>query len=258
MSNVIYSVSDGIAEIRLNRPGALNSLNPPLLDELEDALSSVRSDQAKALIISGAGRAFCTGADLKSVIALFDEWPRYVDYLYRISDVFRQIENLPLPTIARVHGYALAGGLELILCCDMAIAAEDAMIGDQHANVGLIAGGGGIPRLVRRIGRQNAVHLLYTGAQVTGTQAERLGIVLKAVPSRELDDTISGLALDLSSKSRTSLSYMKRVVLAGADVPLVSALNEERAALLEYFSTSRHPREGIAAFLEKRKPDFDD
>src|ERR1700722_7675284 len=147
MSNVIYSVSDGIAEIRLNRPGALNSLNAPLLDELEDALSSVRSDQAKVLIISGAGRAFCTGADLKSVIALFDEWPRYVDYLYRIADVFGQIENLPVPTIARVHGYALAGGLELILCCDMAIAAEDAMIGDQHANVGLIAGGGGIPRL---------------------------------------------------------------------------------------------------------------
>src|ERR1700684_1312013 len=176
MSNIIVTVDKGIAEIRLNRPEALNSLNFPLLEEFEQALDRVQQDKTvKVVVISGAGRAFCTGADLKSVIQLFDEWPRYVAFLYRLTDVFRKVEDLPLPTIARVHGYALAGGLELILCCDMAIAAEDAMIGDQHANVGLIAGGGGIPRLVRRIGRQNAMHLLYTGAQVTGTQAERLG-----------------------------------------------------------------------------------
>ena len=173
MSNIIVTVDKGIAEIRLNRPGALNSLNFPLLEEFEQALDRVREDKAvKVVVISGAGRAFCTGADLKSVIQLFDEWPRYVAYLYRITDVFRKVEDLPLPTIARVHGYALAGGLELILCCDMAVASERAQIGDQHANVGLIAGGGGIPRLVRRIGKQSALHLLYTGARVSGVEAQ--------------------------------------------------------------------------------------
>jgi enoyl-CoA hydratase/carnithine racemase len=259
MSNIILSVDKNVAEIRLNRPEALNSLNFPLLDEFEQALGNVERDKAvKVVVISGAGRAFCTGADLKSVIALFGEWPRYVDYLYRLTDVFRKVENLPLPTIARVHGYALAGGLELILCCDMAVASEQALIGDQHANVGLIAGAGGIPRLVRRIGKQPALHLLYTGGQVSGSEAQQMGIVLKAVPEAELDATIVELTANLVNKSRTSLAYTKRVVAGGTDVPLVTALNEERAALLEYFSTSPHPREGISAFLEKREPNFND
>jgi enoyl-CoA hydratase len=259
MSNIIVTVDKAIAEIRLNRPETLNSLNFPLLEEFEQALHRVKEDKAvKVVVISGAGRAFCAGADLKSVIALFDEWPRYVAYLYQLTNVFRMVEDLPLPTIARVHGYALAGGLELILCCDMAVASEQALIGDQHANVGLIAGAGGIPRLVRRIGKQAALHLLYTGSQVTGTEAQQMGIVLKAVPEAELDAAIFELTADLVNKSRTSLAYTKRVVAAGTDVPLVTALNEERAALLEYFSTSPHPREGISAFLEKREPDFND
>jgi enoyl-CoA hydratase len=259
MSNIIVTVNKGTAEIQLNRPEALNSLDVPLLEEFDQALDRVKEDKAvKVVVISGVGRAFCTGADLKSVIALFDEWHRYVAYLYQLTNVFRKVEDLPLPTIARVHGYALAGGLELILCCDMAVASEQALIGDQHANVGLISGAGGIPRLVRRIGKQAALHLLYTGAHVSGTEAQRMGIVLKAVPDAELDAAIFELTADLVNKSRTSLAYTKRVVAAGTDVPLVTALNEERAALLEYFSTSPHPREGISAFLEKREPNFND
>ncbi|HVW45278.1 MAG TPA: enoyl-CoA hydratase/isomerase family protein [Amycolatopsis sp.] len=259
MGNVVSRVEKGVAEIQLTRPEALNSLNFPMLDELDAALDSVGQDKSvNAVVLSGAGRAFCTGADLKSVISLFDEWPRYVEFLYRLTDVFRKLEDLPVPTIARVHGYALAGGLELILCCDVAIAAENALIGDQHANVGLIAGAGGIPRLVRRIGKQQALSLLYTGARVSGTRAEHMGIVLRAVPETELDSAVCELTENLVNKSRTSLSYMKRVVAAGTDVPLVTALNEERAALLEYFSTSSSPREGISAFLEEREPNFDE
>src|ERR1700744_6296142 len=140
----------------------------------------------------------------------------------------------------------------------MAVATEQALIGDQHANVGLIAGAGGIPRLVRRIGKQSALSLLYTGRRVSGSEASEMGIVLKAVPEAELDATIFELTANLVNKSRTSLAYMKRVVAAGTDVPLVTALNEERAALLEYFSTSPHPREGISAFLEKREPNFNE
>lgn len=257
MGLVELESKNGVAHLQLNRPHALNSLNPELLDSLEDALVEVSADRSvKALVLSGAGRAFCTGADLKAVIDLFDRWPDYVAFLYRLTDVCVALEQLPVPTIARVHGYALAGGLEMLLCCDMAVAADDARIGDQHSNVGLIAGAGGIPRLVRRLGKQRAMEILYTGRQLSGSEAADAGIVLRSVPPERLDAAVEELTDQLVHKSRDAASYLKRVVLAGADVPLATALNEERAALLEFFSTSPHPREGIRSFLEKRSPEF--
>lgn len=259
MSNVVLTIDKGVAEIRLNRPEALNSLSLGLLDDLEAALLAVRADESVSVaVVSGAGRAFCTGGDLKTIARLFEIWPEYVAYLYRLTEVMGLLEELPIPTIARVHGYALAGGLELLLCCDLAIATDDARIGDQHTNFGLIAGSGGIPRLVRRIGKQAAAEILYTGRWLTGTEAATAGIVLRAVPEAEIDAAISELAATLTAKSRGSLAYTKRAINAGIDVPLVTALNEERAALLEYFSTSPHPREGVRAFIEKREPNFDD
>jgi enoyl-CoA hydratase/carnithine racemase len=228
-----------------------------MLDELESTLQSVIKDTSvKALVISGEGRAFSTGADLKAVRELFDRWADYVKFLYQLTRVCRTLEELPIPTIAKVHGYALAGGLELLLCCDLAIASDDAQIGDQHANFGLIAGSGGIPRLVRRIGRQAAVEILFTGRWLSGTEAASKGIVLKSVPQADLDRTIAELTDQLIGKSRESFGYIKRVAIASEDAPLITGLNEERAALIEYFSTSKHPREGIQAFIERRPPNF--
>jgi enoyl-CoA hydratase/carnithine racemase len=244
--------------VTLNRPEVLNCLSPALVDELIDVFKRLAEDESvKVLVLAGAGRAFCTGADLNAVIAMFDEWPAYVAFLYRLTKAAVLLENLPFPTLARVQGYALAGGLELLLCCDMAIAADDARIGDQHSNVGLIAGAGGIPRLTRRIGRQAAFELLYTGGWLTGEEATERGLVLRSVPEPELDAEVSKLAAELATKSRTAASYLKRVVNRSVDLPLGTALDEERAALLEYFSTSPHPREGISAFLERRPPVFD-
>jgi enoyl-CoA hydratase/carnithine racemase len=254
----ILEKKDGIAQLRLNRPEALNSLTPVLLDEMEAALDDVIADPSmRALIVSGEGRAFCTGADLKTVISLFDEWPKYVHFVHRISEVFGKVEHCPIPTIAKIHGFALAGGLELLLCCDMAIAADDARIGDQHANFGLIAGGGGIPRLIRRSGRQVGLEILFTGRWLSGVEAADRGIVLRSVPAADLDEATESLAAELRTKSRLGLEYTKRAALAGMDVPLINALNEERSALFEYFSSSDHPRRGIAAFIEKREPNFD-
>jgi enoyl-CoA hydratase/carnithine racemase len=253
-----FEIVRSIATITLNRPSALNSLSPALLDEFIEVLHRIADDQkVKVLVLAGEGRAFCTGADLKEVIRLFDDWPSYVQFLYRLTEVGVLLENLPFPTIARIHGYALAGGLELLLCCDMAIAADDAKIGDQHSNVGLIAGAGGIPRLTRRIGQQAALELLYTGAWLSGAEAAEQGIVLRSVPSDALDAEIDKLTSVLTQKSRTASSYLKRVVHRSTDLPLQTTLDEERSALLEYFSTSPHPREGISAFLEKRKPVFE-
>jgi enoyl-CoA hydratase len=259
VSTVLFDKREGVASLKLNRPEALNSITPDLLDELESAIEDVERDQSiRVLVISGEGRAFCTGADLKTVLALFDAWPDYVQFVHRIGEVFGKLERCPVPTIAKVHGYALAGGLELLLCCDLTIAADDARIGDQHANVGLIAGGGGIPRLIRRIGVQKGLEILYSGRWLSGEEAEDVGIVLRSVPAGELDETIEGITDNLRTKSRIGLSYTKRAAQAGLDVPLATALNEERAALFEYFSSSDHPRRGIAAFVGKSTPDFSD
>jgi enoyl-CoA hydratase len=259
LANLEFDRAGGVAHLRLNRPEALNSITLEMLDELETALDEVARDRGiRVAVLSGAGRAFCTGADLKTVQALFDRWDDYVAYLYRLTKVFRKLEHLPVPTIARVHGFALAGGLEMLLCCDIAVAADSAKIGDQHANFGLIAGAGGIPRLVRRIGRTAALEILFTGRWLSGLDAASAGIVLRAVPEAELDGAISAIIDQLVGKSRSSLSYMKRVALAGEDVPLDTALNEERAALIEFFSTSPDPREGVTAFVEKRPPVFHD
>lgn len=258
VSAVILDIQGSVATVRLNRPEAMNSLNPQVLDDLESAMAQIESDgRAKAVVVEGDERAFSTGADLKTVSALMDTWPEYVRFVHRIADVFAKIERCPLPTIAKVRGYALAGGLELLLCCDMAVAADDARIGDQHANFGLIAGGGGIPRLIRRIGAQKALEILFTGRWLSGKEAERYGIVLSAVPSSHLDQEVEKLTNALVNKSRASFMYMKQVAKTSVDVPLETSLAAEIAALLEYFATSPDPRRGIQAFLAKETPVFE-
>jgi enoyl-CoA hydratase len=258
MTSVLLDIQASVATVRLNRPEAMNSLNPQLLDDLERAMVQIESDRrVKVVVVEGDERAFSTGADLKTVAALLDTWPEYVRYVHRIAAVFAQVELCSIPTIAKVRGYALAGGLELLLCCDMAVAADDARIGDQHANFGLIAGGGGIPRLIRRIGAQKALEILFTGRWLSGKEAAQDGIVLTAVPSAQLDQEVEKLTSVLAKKSRTSFTYMKRVARASVDAPLETALAAEIAALLEYFGTSPDPRRGIQAFLAKETPEFD-
>jgi enoyl-CoA hydratase/carnithine racemase len=255
---VILEKSGGLARITLNRPEVLNCINVEMLLDFERVLDDVSADESvKVAVLSGAGRAFCTGADLKAVLEMFDTWADYVEFLHMLTRVFSKLDNLVVPTIAQVHGYALAGGLELILCCDMTIAADDARIGDQHSNFALIAGAGGIPRLVRRIGRQAALEILYTGKWLLGSEAAAAGIVLRSVAPEKLEDTVNELADQLRPKSRQALRYTKRAALAGIDVPLETALNEERSALIEYFSSSDHPRRGINAFLSREPAQFE-
>jgi enoyl-CoA hydratase/carnithine racemase len=259
MPSVLYEKKSAVATIQLNRPDARNSITPQMVEELHDAVVDASADpHLKAILIKGDNIAFSSGADLKSVRALLDDWPNYVRFVHRLKEVFLAIEEAPIPTVAMVRGYALAGGLELLLCCDLVLAAAEAKIGDQHANYGLIAGAGGIPRLIRRIGMQPALEMLYTGKWVSGTEAAHLGIVLRSVPGSELEDAIAELMLNLTNKSRDSLRYMKRAAQAGVGVPIRTALDEETHALFEYFTSSPDPRTGIKAFVEKRAPGFPD
>ena len=174
--NIKLSRETGVATVMLARPDALNALSPALLEELSDALSVVARDESlKALVLRGEGRAFCAGADLTYFDEAFKDPAHLPDYLQRINNTLFQLENLPIPVIAVVHGFALAGGLELMMACDMVLAADDARIGDQHVNFGLMPGGGSTQRLPRHVGMQRAMELLTTGRWLGGAEAVEWG-----------------------------------------------------------------------------------
>ena len=183
-NNVRLEQENFVATLRLNRPDALNALSPELLEEFSHAVLSVSQDEAvKVLVVRGEGRAFCAGADLLFLESILDDLAQLPPYIQRLNDCFFQLEELPIPTIALVHGFALAGGLELMMACDLAIVAEDSRLGDQHANFGLIPGGGSTQRLPRRVGMQRAMELLTTGSWISGGQAVDWGLALRAVPA---------------------------------------------------------------------------
>ncbi len=209
----------------------------------------------RVVTIRGAGPSFCAGADLKHFLSILDDPPAISAFIRAVRDTLTAIERFPQPVLAVVHGYALAGGLELMLACDLAIAAEDASLGDQHINFGLLPGGGASQRLPRLLGARKAKELMYLGSRVSGSEAAALGLVNAAVPAAELEATADAWAATLREKSRTGLRYMKEL-LAGADnVPLNAGLALEEGVFLNY-SRMDDLREGLTAFKEKRKPRF--
>ena len=256
-SNITLSAGDRVATVRLNRPDALNALNPQLLAELAHAAAAVAADQSvKALVVRGEGRGFCAGADLRYFDQVFADLALLPEYVRDLNGALFALESLPIPTIALVHGYALAGGLELMMACDMAIVAEDARIGDQHANFGLIPGGGSTQRLPRRVGMPRAMELLTTGRWLSGTEAVAWGLALRAAPAELLEAELETLLAGLRAKSRVGLGLMKSLARSSQDLPLRDGVALEGATFTHLFATSPHPREGIRAFLEKRQPEF--
>ena len=256
-SNIKLEKENSVATIRLNRPDALNALSSDLLEEFSHAVADVGRDESlKALVVRGEGRSFCAGADLTFFDSIFDDLALLNPYIQLLNRCFLQLEELPIPTIALVHGFALAGGLELVLACDMAIATEDARLGDQHANFGLMPGGGSTQRLPRRIGMQRAMELLTTGRWLSGPEALDWGLVLRAVHPDVLEEELESLLASLRTKSRTGLGWIKSITQRGKDLPLREGVYLEGSAFVQYFATSPHPREGIQAFKEKRQPEF--
>ncbi len=255
---VMYATRDAVAWLTLNRPDAMNALSPDLGDALGEALARAEADpEINALVITGAGQAFCAGADLKFLRGengslSIDAFARFLDEL---GTVFNAIESSPLPTIAAVNGLALAGGLELVLCCDLVIAAESAKIGDAHANYGLIPGGGSSVRLPRKIGPTRAKYLLFSGEFVCAADLVECGLVNCVVSDDELNSAAQDLARRIASKSPLGISRMKQLVADGIDQPLHSALRQE-ANLLLVHARSEDMHEGLAAFNEKRAPQF--
>jgi enoyl-CoA hydratase/carnithine racemase len=253
---LIVERRDAVARLILNRPRTHNPLDLELIDALGAALDTLRGDpKVRAVTLEGAGGSFCAGADLKFVLGVLDDGAALTHYIHRIRDVFNEIERFPRPVVAVVRGFCLAGGLELMLACDFALAAEDAQIGDQHANYGLFPGGGSSQRLPRLIGERKAKELMLLGARISGKEAERLGLVNLSAPALELDTIVNEWTGLLVEKSPTGLAYMKEAIRFSATVAPDAGIEWEAAKFLEY---ARLPdiREGLAAFAAKRKPRF--
>ncbi|CEJ11109.1 2,3-dehydroadipyl-CoA hydratase [bacterium YEK0313] len=256
---IIVERRDAALWITLNRPAALNSLTPTLGRELGRALDLAEADPAiRALVLTGAGRAFCAGADLigigsaeggRAIAARIDA------LLPVIGRAFNRLEASRLPVIAAVNGLALAGGLELVLCCDLVIAAESAQFGDAHANYGLLPGGGGSIRLPRKIGPTRAKYWMMTGQFASAEDMRAAGLVNQVVPGEALVDTVRDLVASLADKSALGLARMKELVAAATDLPLAEGLAREIEVITAY-AGSADMREGLDAFREKRKPRF--
>jgi enoyl-CoA hydratase len=246
------------AWITLNRPRELNALNHALLDELDEALGSIERDEGvRAVVIAGEGRAFCAGADLKFLQELPEDsrTEAICAFLGKATAVMSRLERLPRPVVAAVNGVATAGGLELLLCCDLVIAARGVMIGDAHANFGILPGAGSSIRLPRKIGPNRAQYLLLTGELLSAEEMQAAGLVNRIVDAAALATEAAALAATLSRKSPLGLRRMKELAACALDGPLQAGLSREQLANAAHVRSFDFA-EGLAAFNERRKPDF--
>jgi len=240
--------------IYLNRPDKLNAINEQLMKDLRQAVDElVADDQIRVIIITGLGKAFCAGADISQFKTLngLTAW----EFAKKGRELIDYIENLPKPTIAMINGYALGGGLELAMACDIRIAAEEAQVGLPEITLGIYPGFGGTQRLIRLIGKGKAMEMMMTGDRIPAREAERLGLVNKVVPLTELEKETRNFAIKLAEKPPVALKLVKLLVNQGLDIPILAGVNMESLGWGVVFSTE-DAKEGVNAFFEKRKPNF--
>jgi enoyl-CoA hydratase len=252
---IIYEKSGGVATLTLNRPEALNAFSKDVAEEVFLALEDVRNDEnVRVLIFTGAGeKAFSTGADIKAMVGMTALKARELSLLG--EKLCLALENLEKPVIAAISGYALGGGLEVAMSCDLRLASENARLGQTEINIGLIPGWGGTQRLTRMVGRTKAKELVFTGKMIDAKTAEQLGLVNMVVPADKFREMVRQYASELATKAPVALKVAKAVINKGADISLDSALALEREGF-GVVASSEDLKEGVSAFTEKRKPAF--
>jgi enoyl-CoA hydratase len=245
--------------LTLNRPDQLNAIDWPMLRGLDKALDAVASDSSvRGVLVTGAGRAFSAGGDLVGYQTLQRDHERFPRFVAQLQRTFGRLRELPMPVVALINGVAAAGGLELILNCDFAIAARSARIGDAHLNFGQMGGGGALTLLPRVIGVSRAAELVFTGRFLEAEEAERWGLVNRVVDDNAL--TLAGMELvaRFAEKSPLAMANAKEVMtsLWRDNGSVESALRFERERNSYYCLTSDDAAEGLAAFAQKRPPEF--
>jgi enoyl-CoA hydratase len=256
MSTLRIDREDAVAILTLNRPEKLNSLTAELLTELSSAVDSLDADRSvRAAILTGAGdKAFAAGADIASMAEMTSPQAKvFSDLGHRLGAT---IEQSRVPFVAAVNGFALGGGCELAMTCDVIYASDKAKLGQPEVNLGIPPGFGGSQRLTRRVGVGRARQLCMTGEIIGADESLRIGLVDAVVPHADLMTAARKLATAIASKAPLAIAAIKRIILRGQDVPLATANELEATAFAAMFGTADQ-REGMRAFLEKRPPRFE-
>ena len=258
MSQVVsFEARDRIGYLTIDRPEAMNAINEDVLEAFPKALAAAVSDPTlKALVISGAGDAFCVGLDIDLLKKAFDDLDYFHGVLLRFKRLLLDVEAAPLPVVAAVNGLARAGGFELILACDLVVVADEARIGDTHLAFGIVPGGGATQRAPRKIGFQRARELIFTGRWMKGAEAADIGLALRSVPAEQLAGAVETLVAPLRSLSRPCLAETKAAMSEGMSLPLDKGLDIEIEHFIRYLKQEPTGREGYLAYVEKRAPSW--
>lgn len=253
--HILLEIEDRIATITFNRPKALNALNRPLLEEFRAALDQVEANEAvHVLVLTGQGdKAFVAGADITEINRLGPLGAKR--FARRGLDAINRLPQLPIPVIAAVNGFALGGGTEMALACDVIYAAQTAKFGLPEINLGIIPGFGGTQRLPRLIGANLAREMIYTGKMIDAAEAFRIGIVNRVCTPENLMEEVLSTGQTMAAKGRVALRAAKQAINNGLNVDLASGLALENDAFALCLA-SPDAREGTSAFLEKRQPAF--
>lgn len=246
-----------VAEITVNRPDKLNALNLQVIQEITEALFEEISNEIRVIVLQGAGdKAFVAGADIGPMLDLTPE--DALSFSRQGQHLISTLEKMPQITVAKVGGFALGGGCELAMGCDIIIASKNARFGQPEVNLGLIAGFGGTQRLVKRVGLPVALDLLLTGrgCSLSGEEAYQLGLVSRVVDADKLDSEIESVVKAILNSGPNAVAETKRLCRQAAEMTLETGLSSEATSFAACF-TRDESREGISAFLEKRKPKFE-
>jgi enoyl-CoA hydratase len=249
---IVDDVTAKVRAITLDRPQRLNALDGATLGALEAAVLECEDPQRdiRVIVVRGSGRAFCSGSDLKWLVdsGLVDDPGAHLRNQDRMAAAFAALESSRCIVIAAVQGFAVAGGLELALACDLIVAAEDAQLGDEHIRKNLLPSGGSTQRLPRRIGLARAMYHLVTGRRISGVEAERIGLACMAVPADRLDAETLHLAQEIAQADAHALAAMKSLVRRSLELPLKEGLQLERWQQFRYRSESPALLEGVRRF----------
>lgn len=254
LKNIKYEKKESIAYVTMNRPEAMNAFNDDTLDELSAIIDDIENDDSvKAVIFTGSGKAFIAGADISKMPEYSNLKGREV--CLKGQAIFSRVENLKIPTIAAVNGFALGGGCEFSMSCDLRIASEYAKFGQPEVNLGIIPGWGGTQRLPRLIGKGRAKYYIYTAEIIKADEAYRIGLVDKLVSADDLLKESEAVAKTIISKAPIAIQLAKKVIDTGIDLPLEAGLSYEAEAYATSFACEDR-MEGTTAFLEKREAVF--
>jgi enoyl-CoA hydratase len=255
LQNLLWKVEDRVGLLTVNRPKALNALDGRTIGELAQVLDAVAGDRSvRALVLTGAGeKAFVAGADISEMAGLSPLEAR--SFAEAGQRAFARLEALPIPTVAAVNGFALGGGCELAVACDLVYASEAARFGQPEVNLGLLPGFGGTQRLSRRVGLMRAKEMILSGEVVDAPRAKAIGLALDVLPPERLLPHALGMARKIASRGPLAVAAAKRVMQAGLDVDLAAACSLEAEAFGLVFA-SADAGEGMRAFLEKRAAAF--